>query len=300
VDGISDCRRYGVTVIAFVGSVFSPYYHFAGRKDPENHVCINVALYSVDGHRWAMTERSRKALARDADFFRVGASELRWDGDALTIHFNEMSLPRPPAQWRAIPINGEIRLKPIITNERSFDLDLARRHQWRPIAPLAEISLASDHYQDGGWRGEGYLDSNSGTEPLEDGFERWDWARGASSNGDGIVLYNALCRDGTEKRMGLRFNPAGGHQEFDPPASHPLKRGFWGVKRRIPCDDNSAPSTLLPLEDSPFYTRSMVENHLGGERLVMMHETFSGKRLSSNFVRLMLPVRMPRRRKWPI
>jgi hypothetical protein len=45
VDGLSDCGRYGLSVIAFVGSVFSPYYHWAGRRDPDDHVCINVALY---------------------------------------------------------------------------------------------------------------------------------------------------------------------------------------------------------------------------------------------------------------
>ena len=35
----------GLTIIAFVGSVFSPYYHWSGRAEPENHVAINVALY---------------------------------------------------------------------------------------------------------------------------------------------------------------------------------------------------------------------------------------------------------------
>jgi len=44
-----------VTVIAFVGSVFSPWYHWAGRREPENHVAINVALYSRRGNRWSMT-----------------------------------------------------------------------------------------------------------------------------------------------------------------------------------------------------------------------------------------------------
>jgi carotenoid 1,2-hydratase len=47
-------------VIAFVGSVFSPYYHWAGRRDPEDHVCINVALYRPGGNRWSMTERGRR------------------------------------------------------------------------------------------------------------------------------------------------------------------------------------------------------------------------------------------------
>jgi carotenoid 1,2-hydratase len=34
VDAISDDGRYGLTVIAFIGSVFSPYYKQSGRADP--------------------------------------------------------------------------------------------------------------------------------------------------------------------------------------------------------------------------------------------------------------------------
>ena len=54
------------------------------------------------------------------------------------------------------------------------------------------------------------------------------------------------------------------------------------------------PSVERP-EDSPFYTRSMVETSLQGERIAMMHESYSGSRFSSPVVKLMLPVRMPRR-----
>jgi carotenoid 1,2-hydratase len=67
VDGLSDCGQYGLSVIAFVGSVFSPYYHWAGRRDPDDHVCINVALYRPGGNRWSMTERGRGSMSRDAD-----------------------------------------------------------------------------------------------------------------------------------------------------------------------------------------------------------------------------------------
>jgi carotenoid 1,2-hydratase len=40
VDAFSDDGRHGLTVIAFVGSVFSPYYWMARREggDPENFV----------------------------------------------------------------------------------------------------------------------------------------------------------------------------------------------------------------------------------------------------------------------
>jgi carotenoid 1,2-hydratase len=46
---MSDDGQHGMTLIAFVGSVFSPYYAWARRKgqaDPENHCALNVAIYS--------------------------------------------------------------------------------------------------------------------------------------------------------------------------------------------------------------------------------------------------------------
>lgn len=299
MDGISECRRHGVTVIAFVGSVFSPYYHFAGRKHPQNHVAINVALYSVEGHRWAMTERGSAALRRNARSFSVGPSSLHWDGHGLTIDFAEMSLPRPPAQWLARPIAGRIRLEPRMVNETAFDLDQKGRHFWRPIVPLASISVECDHYREGGWRGDGYLDTNNGVEPLERGFARWDWSRGKDAHGNGLIVYDAVMRDGCKRQLGLRFSKEGGMETFGLPPSGPLKRGFWGVRRSVPSDEGSIPHIEMEMEDSPFYTRALIANTVGGDRLSMVHETFDGRRLSNPVVRLMLPVRMPRRAKWP-
>ncbi len=45
VDGLSDDGHYGITLIAFIGSVFSPYYAWSGRRSPDNHCALNVALY---------------------------------------------------------------------------------------------------------------------------------------------------------------------------------------------------------------------------------------------------------------
>ena len=54
VDALSDDGAHALTIIAFIGSVFSPYYAWArqrGRGDPENHVAVNVALYGTPG-KW--------------------------------------------------------------------------------------------------------------------------------------------------------------------------------------------------------------------------------------------------------
>ena len=46
---MSDDGQHGITLIAFVGSVFSPYYAWArgrGRANPDDHCALNVAIYS--------------------------------------------------------------------------------------------------------------------------------------------------------------------------------------------------------------------------------------------------------------
>ena len=91
VDALSDDGKHGITIIAFIGTVFSPWYAWSrrwGAGDPENHCCMNVALYGAP-RRWAMTDRPRKALQRGADFLQIGPSGMEWDGNALTIRISE-------------------------------------------------------------------------------------------------------------------------------------------------------------------------------------------------------------------
>mgnify|MGYP000753538193 CR=1 FL=1 len=85
-------------LIAFVGSVFSPYYAWArrqGRAEPEHFCALNVALYGPRGKRWAMTERGRGAVQRTATSLSIGPSQMRWDRDELTIEIDERSAPLP-------------------------------------------------------------------------------------------------------------------------------------------------------------------------------------------------------------
>jgi carotenoid 1,2-hydratase len=65
VDGISDDGTRSLSVIAFIGSVFSPWYAWSGRRAPDNNVCINVATYGPGG-RFTMTDRGRGGTAADA------------------------------------------------------------------------------------------------------------------------------------------------------------------------------------------------------------------------------------------
>ena len=67
LDALSEDGEHGLTIIVFLGSVFSPYYAIARRQgpaDPMNHCCINVALYGRPA-RFAMTDRPERAITRD-------------------------------------------------------------------------------------------------------------------------------------------------------------------------------------------------------------------------------------------
>ena len=54
IDGIDPISGKAISIIAFIGSVFSPWYKWSGRKVPQNNVCINVATYGPGG-RFTMT-----------------------------------------------------------------------------------------------------------------------------------------------------------------------------------------------------------------------------------------------------
>jgi carotenoid 1,2-hydratase len=71
-----------MTLIVFIGSVFSPLYAWSRRRgagDPGNHCAVNVALYERK-RRWAMTERGRAAVSRSVERLAIGPSALPWDG----------------------------------------------------------------------------------------------------------------------------------------------------------------------------------------------------------------------------
>jgi carotenoid 1,2-hydratase len=290
VDAVSDDGLHGLTMIAFVGSVFSPYYHFAQRRgpaDPENHVAINIALYGPKGG-WAMTERGKGALERSARHFRVGPSALRWENGGLTVTLDELGMPFLKR------IRGEIRLTPSAITTRSVSLDEADRHRWRPIAPTARVEARFD-MPGLAWSGPGYMDSNIGLEPIADGFVDWDWSRAPCRNGT-AVLYDMRRRSGGRKVLALMIGRDGAIRDFEPPPVATLPPGrIWRARRAIGCETGARPAVIHTLEDTPFYARSLVSTRLMGEDVMAFHESLDCDRLRSPIVRMMLPVRMPRR-----
>ena len=288
VDAISDDGRHGLTMIAFIGSVFSPYYAWArarGRDDPLAHCAINLALYGPGG-RWCMTERGSSALARDSGSLRIGPSGLRWEDDSLLIDVHEWSVPLPR------PVRGRIRVQPTIAGDQALNLDPDRRHRWMPIWPAARVETDFEH-PGLRWSGSGYFDHNAGVEPLERGFASWSWSRAMTRRGP-LVLYDTEHLSGERGSHALLFERGGQTTRLPSPTPVELRRSRWGIARPTRSEDGTA-SVLATWEDTPFYARSLVDTCLMGERVKAVHEGLSLRRFTSPAVQLMLPFRMPRR-----
>lgn len=296
LDAWSDDGRHGLALIAFVGSVFSPYYALARSRsadrtaDPGRHCALNVALYAAPGEdaprAWTMTERGR-GTTRDASSFRIGPSRLQWRDDGLDVEIDEVAAPFPRR------VRGRLRIQVPGWYGQDHALDRPGRHLWRPLAPAARIEVELDR-PSLQWQGACYVDSNRGARPLADDFERWDWARAPLGDAGAAVVYDIHRRDGSQHRLALAFEQQR-LRELEPPPRQRLPGTGWRLDRFSGCEEGATPAVLQTLEDGPFYARSRVRTRLGGEEVVAMHESLSLSRWSMPVVQCMLPFRMPRR-----
>jgi carotenoid 1,2-hydratase len=233
-----------------------------------------------------MTERGRGRLARDASALAIGPSALHWDGSSLRIDIAEVTAPLPSK------LRGTIRLHPGALIPDAYLLDTAQRHVWSPIATRARVEV--DLTQPGlSWRGEGYFDSNFGTEPLEDGFSRWGWSR-AHLREDSVVLYEGTPRRGDPFALGLRFDGQGRATEVEMPPEVDLPKTGWRMPRVTRADAGWPVVIRKTWEDTPFYARTALSARLFGEAADVVHESLSLDRLRKPIVKAMLPFRMPR------
>lgn len=253
--------------------------------DPLAHAALNVALYGRPG-RWAMTERGRHSVRRDAASLAIGPSSLRWDGATLVIAIRETGMPLPR------PIRGEVRVTPEALTGFSATLDHAGRHRWRPMAPRARVEVALDQ-PNLRWSGTGYLDSNDGDEPLEAGFRRWDWSRAAFTTDETAILYDTVPRMGGTRGIAIHVARDGVVSPIPPPPIVPLPRTGWRLPRFTRAEDREAEVTRT-LTDAPFYARSVLRTRLLGRPAQAVHESVDLGRFTSPWTQMMLPFRMPR------
>ena len=290
VDGLSDCGTRAVSVIGFIGSVFSPWYRWSGRKCPQNHVCINVATYGPGG-RFTMTDRGKDALRQTASRLEVGPSMMRWDRNALVIEIDEVS--SPPLINR---IRGEIRVTPDALTSVELPLTPDDAHIWRPFAPKARIDVQIDR-KGWQWQGEGYFDANFGTRALEEDFSYWTWGRFPTADG-ATCFYDAKRLDGSELAAGFAFDQDGSARQIAIPPKQRIRRSLWAVKRETRGDAGSTPRQHMSMLDAPFYSRSAVTTTIDGQETTGVHEALDLVRFRSPLLKPMLAVRVPRRRGW--
>jgi carotenoid 1,2-hydratase len=292
VDALSDDGLHGLSIIAFVGSVFSPYYALArarngGVAEPENFCAINVALYGAAGKRWTMTERGRRHIQRTRDSFTIGPSALHWNGRSLVIDINEINVPIPSR------VRGRVTVTPEGLCNFVTGLDAAAKHRWGPIGPCSRVDVAMEQ-PGANWSGHAYLDSNEGDEPVDRAFNTWDWSRALMRNGDTAVIYDVRPMHGEARVIAQRFSQSGIATPFEAPPRQPVPRSKWLIPRTMRSEAGVPPVVETTLEDTPFYVRSVLKSGLQGERVTSVHETLDAQRVASLPVRLMLPWRMPR------
>ena len=276
--------------------MFSPYYAWSGRKNPDDHVCMNIALYGPNGSRWTMTERSYRAAERSKDRYSIGPSCLRIEQNTVALDFSEWSLPWPPKQFIPKKVSGSIKLELGAITPQIFDIDGKGDHRWWPIAPSSRIHFSCDDGAFPNWQGHGYMDSNWGIEGIENGFHHWDWARGDDGDGGSFILYDTVPRDKAPDCLSLHIAEDGTVDHCKKPTRSEMGRGLWGVMRHGHADSSYTPQIIEVFEDGPFYCRSKVKTRLYDRDLILMHESLSGDRFAKPWVKALLPWRMPRRK----
>ncbi|MFK7957832.1 MAG: hypothetical protein AB8B96_17165 [Lysobacterales bacterium] len=287
IDASSADGREHLVIIAFVGSVFSPFYARAckqGDADPMDYCAINAALYNSDGKRWVLTEKPIAQVHRTDQEFHLGDSNLQFVDNGLDIVINERGVPLPQK------VTGKIRVRPTFSTnpaQAQIHLDPDQRHQWWPYAPHCAVEVDFDQ-PNWRWSGTGYFDTNQGSEPLHEGFEVWNWSRSHQQNQTRLT-YNATSMNGENKRLALSIDESGDVSTQPIARSQKLARGFWGMHGDIHAESDVGNVTML--EDTPFYTRSMIQT---ANRVNYMHESLSLSRFRRRWVQFLLPFKTRR------
>lgn len=247
---------------------------------------MNIALYGPLRDRWAFTERRAGAVQRDAHALAIGPSAIWWEGGALVIEFDEVTAPF------GARVAGRVRIHPEERDGAPLTLDAEGKHCWWPIAPAARAEVALTH-PGLRFQGAAYHDANAGDEPLEEAFAGWTWARVACRE-RAVVTYDVTRRDGGRRLISRAFERGGRVHDDVPVVERSLPRTRWGLDRRIQVGAEARPELLRTLEDTPFYSRSMVRASYLGAPAVGTHEALSLGRFTSRWVQFLLPFRMKR------
>lgn len=271
-----------------MGSVFSPTYFAARARDPRaspsEHCAINAVLYRRGGKRWAFTEPTSDTVERRPDTFAVSGSQVRREHGALLVELDERST------GLGLGLRGRVRIELHAGTQAPRALDRAGDHHWWPVGALAtaEVELDQPNLR---FRGSAYHDCNFGSVPLEDTFESWNWSRAQRDEGVEI-LYDVVERGERPRPLALRLEQRRGLVPWEAPRVQALPTAHWGVARSTRGARDGSAKVIRTLEDTPFYTRSLLQ--LDGAPAV--HESLDLQRFTKPWVQFLLPFRL--RRGW--
>lgn len=289
LDAISDDARWRLCIIAFLGSVFSPYYASARRRgaaQPLNHCAFNIVL-SGPANRWCMTERPLGRVQIKPEMLCIGPSSLSWDGREFVFELTERCAPLPLA------VRGTVRVRPSPQTQVVYALDSNAHHVWLPLAPRARVEVRLQEPASH-WCGDAYLDSNRGERALERDFHGWHWSRAATHEAT-TIFYDTLARHEASAPLAVLFSSSDETPRSVPvPQRVTLPPSAWGIARMARSDDAGATQLIDTLVDAPFYARSLLRTQLNSESVLTVHESLDLDRFSSAWVRCLLPFRMPR------
>lgn len=228
-------RRYSLTLILFVGSVFSPTYAQRLRRGDGatgfDFPAVNLALYEhlddAGGGRagrilqraWVMSEHSPSELSTTDFGLRCGRSGIQHLHDGSTV----IDLDEETTRFfgrAGTRLSARIVLSPPLLPGSPLELGRGPGdggvHYWQPLAPraLATVSLRCGELELKS-PGLAYCDRNFGSGRMEDAFRRWCWAHGsaesagsddsATTTGEtALVLYDAERRDGGRTLLAVR------------------------------------------------------------------------------------------------
>ncbi len=290
-DAISDDKKQALTVILFVGSVFSPYYARARRRGPaiaDNFCALNVALYGRPA-RWCMTERTALSTTRSPRGFSIGRSQVQHHNGQLRLEIDEWAVPLSRR------VTGQITIELPNAPQAPITLEPNGAHEWQMLAPRAPVSVNFSKPRID-WRGNAYVDSNRGSVPLERSFREWHWSRAHLADDSTVIQYDLTNRDGQRHNHTYRVDQhatLSSVSDLDNHQTLPAAK-IWRMPRQSRCDPGASIEQLRTLEDTPFYSRSQFETRIAGLHASCIHESLNLARFDSSWVQCLLPFRMPR------
>ena len=293
IDAISDDGAQALTLIAFIGSVFSPYYAWArrcGSAAATDHCAVNLALYHPPS-RWCMTERGQRSLRASADVLAIGPSRLHRRGGKLIVDIDEITVPWPRRLRGRLSISlPDAAVDPVW-------IDMAQNHAWQPIAPQTRIKVEMQSPALT-WHGNAYVDSNRGRVPLEQTFRRWQWSRCHLDACRTLIQYDLTEHDGIQRDSTFIMDDT---TLLEAAPGMPAQRQrlastrWFRIPRQTRVDPGAPVNTLQTLEDTPFYARSRFRTTVLGHECECVHESLDLNRFDHPLTRCLLPFRMPRR-----